>query len=303
MTAYVNPARILVTGAAGNLGRKVVEALASTPWCTTIIGVDRAGDAASFPAHARERLQFITADLSQTDSAWTRLMAGTDAVVHLAAIQPTPDATWQQAVASYDMTLRVLRAAAEQGVRRFVFASSNHVMGGYKDQPLAGQLGPGKLTTALPVAPGTHWHNGIEVVDSTAYATSKAMGERLCAAVAALSGGRLTSVALRIGWAQPGDNDPNDINYAGAAETPPPGATLDEQSRIALRWFRNMWLSNGDLARLFIAAVSADGADWPDGSVIVNGVSDNGGMDWDLGSARRYLGYAPQDDLYRLIAE
>lgn len=302
MTDFVKPARILVTGAAGNLGRKVVEALASTPWCTTIIGVDHAGNAAGFPAQVRDRLQFVTADLTQSDSAWTRLMAGTDAVVHLAAVQPTPEATWQQAMASYDMTLSVLRAAAEQGVRRFVFASSNHVMGGYKDQPLAGRLGPGKLTTSLPVAPGTHWHNGVEAVDSTAYATSKAMGERLCAAVAALSGGGLTSVALRIGWTLPGENDPNDINYAGAAHTPPPGATIDEESRIALRWFRNMWLSNGDLRRLFIAAVSADGAGWPAGSVIVNGVSDNGEMDWDLGSARQYLGYAPQDNLYRQIA-
>jgi hypothetical protein len=31
-------------------------------------------------------------------------------------------------------------------------------------------------------------------------------------------------------------------------------------------------------------------------------VSDNGEMDWDLGSARQYLGYAPQDNLYRMIA-
>lgn len=303
MTDSLKPARVLVTGAAGNVGRKAVEALASTPWCASIVGIDRAGEAASFSAQAQARLQFVTADLTQADGAWTGLMDGVDAVLHFAAIQPTPDATWQEAMASYDMTLGVLTAAAAHGVGRFVFASSNHVMGGYKDQPLAGRMGPGKLTTTLPVAPGTHWHNGVGMVDSTAYATSKAMGERLCKSVALLSGGRLTSVSLRIGWTQPGENDPNDINYAGAAHTPPAGATLDEESRIALRWFRNMWLSNGDLARLVVAAVSADGTDWPGGSVIVNGVSDNAGMDWDLVSARAYLGYAPQDDLYRLIRD
>ncbi|WP_205296613.1 hypothetical protein, partial [Escherichia coli] len=76
-------------------------------------------------------------------------------------------------------------------------------------------------TAELPPAPGTRWNNGTEDVYSLAYGTSKAMGERLCKAVGAVSaanGGKLSIVSLRIGWALPDDNDPNDINYSGTAD-------------------------------------------------------------------------------------
>ena len=202
------------------------------------------------------------------------------------------------------MTLNVLQAAATRGVRRFVFASSNHAMGAYKDQPLAATIGPGKLTAELPPAPGTRWNNGTEDVYSLAYGTSKAMGERLCKAIAEVSaanGGKLSIVSLRIGWALPDENDPNDINYSGTAGTPVPDELPDEASRIALRWFRNMWLSNGDLRRLFLSAVTADPESWPAPAIVVNGVSNNSGMDWGLETGRKLLGYDPQDDLYALI--
>jgi len=301
---YQTPARVLVTGVAGNLGHKVVEALASTPWCTSIIGVDWVEQNVEFSPQAAERFQWVIADLTRADGAWTNLLDGVDAVIHLAAIHSTPDATWEQALASYGMTLNVLKAAATRGARRFVFASSNHAMGAYKDQPLAGAIGPGKLVAELDPAPGTRWHNGIEEVYSLAYGTSKAMGERLCktvAAVSAASGGKLSTVSLRIGWALPDENDPNDINHSGTAGTPVPGAVADEQSRIALRWFRNMWLSNDDLRRLFLCAVTADPASWPAPAIVVNGVSNNRGMDWGLETGRKLIGYDPQDDLYALL--
>ncbi|MGM3277618.1 NAD-dependent epimerase/dehydratase family protein [Ralstonia sp. 24A2] len=304
MADYQNPARILVTGVAGNLGRKVVEALASTPWCTSIIGVDWVQQNVAFSPQAAERFRWVVADLTQADGAWAELLNNVDAIIHLAAIHSTPDATWEQALASYGMTLNVLEAAATRGVRRFVFASSNHAMGAYKDQPLAGTIGPGQLTAELAPAPGTRWNNGIEDVYSLAYGTSKAMGERLCKAVGAVSaaaGGKLSIVSLRIGWALPDENDPNDINYSGTADTPVPTEVPDEASRIALRWFRNMWLSNADLRRLFLRSVMADPAGWPAPAIVVNGVSNNRGMDWGLETGRKLIGYDPQDDLYALI--
>ncbi len=303
MAAFHPPARILVTGVAGNLGRKVVEALAGTPWCTSIIGIDWVEQSVQFSPQAAQRLRWVVADLTQADGAWTALLDEVDAVIHLAAIHSTPDATWEQALASYGMTLNVLQAAATRGVHRFVFASSNHAMGAYKDQPLAGTIGPGKLVAELDPAPGTRWHNGIEAVHSLAYGTSKAMGERLCKAVAAVSDGRLSIVSLRIGWALPDDNDPNDINHSGTADTPVPGSVPDEASRVALRWFRNMWLSNDDLRRLFIAAVTADPAHWPAPAIVVNGVSNNRGMDWGLETGRSLLGYDPRDDLYARLTQ
>ncbi len=297
-SAEIQPRTVVVTGAAGNVGRKVVEALATHDWCASIIGVDLSEPRHPYSAPAQARLRFVTADLTRNDEAWQSAMAAADTVVHVAAVNPVPDCMVAEAVASFGMTSNVALWAARCDVRRLIFASSNHVMGGYKDAPLAAGMGPGKLTTDLEPAPGTRWHNGTAAIDSVGYGYSKLMGERLCATVAEQSGGQLTTVSIRIGWTQVGDNHPSSISHAG---TPASGvieapATLD--GRLALRWFRNMWLSNADLARLFTAAVQADPSRWPTPAVVINGTSDNRAMDWDLASARTWIGYHPQDDIY-----
>lgn len=294
----MTPRIIVVSGACGNLGRKVIEALAATPWCERIIGIDRHDDISAFSVEARSRLTLGVGDLTRREPAWCEALAGADAVVHLAANNPAPDASWAQALASVDMTANLLLAAAEAGVGRFVFASSNHVMGGYKDAPLADAMGPGRLTTELEPAPGTRWHNGLRIVDSIAYSTSKVMGERLCRAVTEADGNGLTSVALRIGWTQPGENDPRTINHSGTHWGDAADQAMSEDDRRTLRWYRGMWLSNADLATLVVAAVTADPAGWPSRSIIVNGVSRNRGTDWDLTSAKALIGYTPRDDLY-----
>jgi len=292
---------VMVTGAGGNLGQKVVEALTRQPWCKKVIGIDRSGDYSKFSAQARERLELIKGDLTLRGGAWTQAMAQVDSVIHFAALHPLPDATWAQSLASYDMTLNLLLEAVTQNVERFVFASSNHAMGAYKDQPLAAQMGPGLLTTDLLPAPGTRWYNGVHEEHSLAYGTSKVMGEKLCAAVAELAAGKLSAVSVRVGWSLTGDNDPRDITHSGSPASSAEAAQLDDDAKRALRWFRNMWLSNGDLERLFIASVVADSSGWPSQAVIVNGVSNNTGMDWDLSTARQYLGFEAQDDLYRHV--
>ncbi|MDX7951978.1 NAD(P)-dependent oxidoreductase [Lichenihabitans sp. Uapishka_5] len=291
---FAIPSSVLVTGAAGNLGRKLVSALLQAPWCRRVVGLDLAAVPES---SADDRLSFVTGDLTDPAGSWVEALVGLDAVVHLAAENPDVDATWLQAARSFDMTANLGLAAARHGVRRFVFASSNHVMGGYKDAPLADRLRPSGLTATLPPAPGTRWHDGTRQQDSTAYATAKLMGERFCAAMAAGSGGSLTSVALRIGWAQPGDNRPDTISHAGSVIGGLPEADTPE-ARRDLRWFRGMWLSNPDLAALALAAVSADPSAWPQPGIVVNGVSNNRDTDWDLASGARLIGYRPGSDLF-----
>ena len=63
-----------------------------------------------------------------------------------------------------------------------------------------------------------------------------------------------------------------------------------------------MWLSNADLAGLFLAAVTANSRAWPAPGIVVNGMSANRGMDWDMSAATQWLGYQPQDDLYTQIS-
>ncbi|GAB2286246.1 hypothetical protein Dimus_020666 [Dionaea muscipula] len=290
----------MVTGAGGNLGGKAVEALAGSPWCERIVATLFGDEAPPFSAAAQAKLTIVRADLSRFDPAWDKAMAEVDAVLHCAAANPVPEATWDEAAASFDMVQALGLAALRHGVKRMVFLSSNHVMGGYKNAPLADRIGPGLLTTALPSAPGTHWHNGQEEVDSTGYAASKLMGERCMALLAEESGGRLTTVTIRIGWVLRGENKASGVNLSGtpggAAETDE--SALDDASVTALRWFRAMWLSNRDFTQLITKSLTADPAAWPGPAILVNGNSRNRNMGWSVEEAQRWLGYDPQDDLY-----
>lgn len=283
-----DPLRVAITGANGNLGRKLIAAFLKTPEIVAIHALDR--DAAGLSAFGDPRLVPVTVDLRSPvlDDA----LAGLDAVVHLAAQNPYPDATWEDASASFDITAGVVEASARAGLRRFVFASSNHVMGGYKDTPV-GQS-DGGLSTDLPPLVGTRVKTPEGLIDSTAYAAAKLMGERLVAAKAAA--GAFSGVSLRIGWCQPSENRPETLSAAG---TPKAVAVEDDPEREAdLRWFKAMWLSNGDLVRCVSAALHADASKWPSRAVVVNAMSANRPSPWDLSAGRKLLGYHPLDDVW-----
>ena len=87
---------------------------------------------------------------------------------------------------------------ARAGVRRVVYASSNHVLGGYKDDPE-----PALLTTDLLPRPGTRYVADGEARDSTPYGSAKLFGERLGRCCADADG--LSVLAVRIGWVRPGE--------------------------------------------------------------------------------------------------
>lgn len=294
------PRHVLITGAGGNLGAKSVEILSRLPWCHRITALHSPRRPAPPPSG---KVTSHGADLADAAGDWRRHLEGVDAVLHLAAVNPVPESDWADAMASADMTFNLGLVALATGVRRFVNCSSNHAIGGYKDPPLAATVSGGRMSEDLPPAPGTRWNNGRIDINSTPYGASKAFAERFLVMLAAQSGGRMTTLSLRIGWALPGANDPRDISVSGS----PTGqgateAAAPDEAR-ALRWFRNMWISNGDFERLAIAALTADATGWPAPGLIINGVSDNAGTDWSLAAARRYLGYAPQDDIYRHLAK
>jgi dTDP-4-dehydrorhamnose reductase len=295
------PARILITGAGGNLGRKLITHLMEADWCKAIIAVDRSAVALeALLSLGTDKIAPVTADLTDPhDQGWRGALRKADAVVHFAAQNPYPDASWEDSCASLDMTLHLAGAAVDAGVRRFVFASSNHVMGRYKDEPLAETLSPGGLTTDLTPGPGTRWHNGERMLDGTPYAVSKLMGERACAAAAARSD-TLTAVSVRIGWTQPGDNAPETIDATGVPGKDAPDAPGAERT---LRWFRNMWLSNRDFVQAVDRALLASPQTWPSRAIVVNAMSANEGMAWDLEGARRLMGYEAQDDLWRELQQ
>ena len=284
--------RVLVTGANGNLGNKLIRFLLAGQWCESVIALDR--DFATDRLPEDPRLARITGDLCDKTAAWRESLAYVDGVVHLAAQHPMPDATWADSVASIDMTLSLIGAAAEANVKRIVFASSNHVMGGYKETPYATK--PSALTVDLDPRPGTRYRVGEVQLAPDAYAVAKLVGERALMARAEVDG--LSAVALRIGWCQSGDNHPSTLSAAGIPDAP--GADSPEAAHD-LRWFRQMWLSNGDYCGFVEAALRADATRWPTPAIVVNAMSNNAGTAWDLQPARTLLGYRPVDDVWAAL--
>src|SRR5437588_7432614 len=76
---------VLLTGATGNVGTSVLEALADEPAVEEIVGLARRCPERSFP-----RTRFRSADITRDDL--TEVFSGADAVIHLAwLIQPGRD--------------------------------------------------------------------------------------------------------------------------------------------------------------------------------------------------------------------
>ncbi len=250
---------VLITGATGNLGAKLRRHLEGR-FELRLLDIDPRGDDDVQPV-----------DLSQWDEDWVEQFHDVNSVVHLAA-DPMAHQVWPKLIGpNVDAVANVYQAAALAGVERVIFASSNHVMGGYQHEPE-----PAKITTDLAPRTGTKYVVAGEPRDSTPYATAKLFGERLGKSFADSMG--LSVIAVRIGWVRPGENRPDEI----PAERGP--------------WFRLMWLSNRDFCQLMERTIAAD----PEISfAVINGMSANTGMRWDIDATSEWVGYEPQDDVNR----
>ncbi len=236
----VGRTRVVVTGSTGNLGQKAVAALAA--------GGDF--DVVRIGRNSHGAADVITADLTRYDDSWAMAFKGAGAVLHLAA-DPKPVAAWGSIQSlNIDLALNVFRAAEAAVVPRFIFASSNWVLGGYRfrEERLHGGLAP------RPVNP---------------YGASKLFIERYGLALAAR--GAMAVLCLRIGYCQPGANKPGPHMAYG-------------------RWGQEMWLGNDDWAQAVVRSLTAP----IDGAAVVNVVSRNHGMRWDMDETRAAIGYEAQ---------
>jgi UDP-glucose 4-epimerase len=133
--------RIVITGATGNIGTSLLEALVTTPEVTEIVGVARRRPAWDLP-----KTSFAAVDVRSPGLATT--LAGASALVHLAwAFQPThqPLATWDVNVLG---SIAAFEAAAAAGVRTIVYSSS---VGAYSPAP-GRQVDESWPTHSLPTA-------------------------------------------------------------------------------------------------------------------------------------------------------
>ena len=161
---------MLLTGATGGIGKLLEERLGST-YDLVIQGRS--------PADEEQEQTLNVADLDEYDEV-RGLMDGVDVVVHLAGAA-SPESGWDTVLEANIIGMRnMLEAARDAGVRRFVFASSNHAMGMYD------RLGQ------WPVYP-----HHLPRPDSL-YGVSKVFGETLGRFYHDEYG--MEFIALRIGW-------------------------------------------------------------------------------------------------------
>jgi nucleoside-diphosphate-sugar epimerase len=117
--------RVVVTGASGNVGTSVLEALGAEPQVTEIVGIAR-----RVPEVEMAKVEWVGADV--VSDALEPIFEGADAVVHLAwAIQPGRDESVTERI-NVEGSRRVFEATAAAKVPALIHASS---VGAYSPGP------------------------------------------------------------------------------------------------------------------------------------------------------------------------
>lgn len=146
--------RVVVTGATGNVGTSVLDALAREPRVEEVVGLAR-----RLPEIDKPKVRWVHADVASAQLA--PHFHGADAVVHLAwAIQPSHDEEAMERT-NVEGSRRVFEAVGDAGVGALVYASS---VGAYSPGPKHDRVDESWPTAGIP---------------SSAYSRHKVAVERL----------------------------------------------------------------------------------------------------------------------------
>jgi nucleoside-diphosphate-sugar epimerase len=251
--------RVLITGADGRIGRVLRSGLADRYELRSL-------------THKPAPFDSFVGDVTDLESI-RPAFDGVDAVVHLAG-NPSVRATWDAVLpANIVGTRNVYEAAATAGVPLVIYASSNHAIGMYEVDGAPGIHQPGH---------GRSYDEHAEVRPDSLYGVTKLFGEAIGRYFVERRGLRV--IALRIGSVSEDDDPATPMTVEAAPEKP-----LTEDQQVARH--AAVWLSHRDCVSLVSAAIDADAVRW----VIAYGVSDNVARFWSLESARRLLGWWPDD--------
>ncbi len=283
--------KVLVTGASGYIASLVLPEFRSRFNLVLADSRDRSRNGDRIAG-------VVTADFSDPDrSKYQALFEGVDAVVHLAYRHSATaqGSTWGADVPPIErfpvefqnvqMAQNVYRAAYDAGVRRVVVASSNHAADWYEHNLIHAR----KKEMAYP--------HELPLLDNF-YGWSKAAYELLAFPYACgIFGRKMECVLVRIG---------NPYETDGPAHMRDPAPSVQHGGTGASNFKRNLGahLSARDCSQLFVKAVEAPGT-WDEHGVpwtVVYGISANTRAFWSLETARRVLGYEPQDDSEKKFA-
>jgi len=237
-----------ITGANGTVGRVLMEGLREDY---------------SVRAITRRAVDMPSTVVAFDDiEALTGAFEGVEALIHLGA-NPSPDASWKSIVENnIDATHNTFEAGRLAGVKRMIFASTNHTMHGHTIRTTPETLDPDKKVR-------------LELLDApnpdSFYAVSKLLGENLGRLYFEKHG--IEFVGMRIGWLIQ-ENDPS-TKVGTSAED----------------YMRAMWLSHRDCVEAHRCAIEAEV-----GFTNAYVISRNDRRVFDLDETERVLGYRPQDN-------
>jgi NAD+ dependent glucose-6-phosphate dehydrogenase len=265
--------RVVLVGAAGYVAQRMFAAL-DERWDLVPL------DVRNTTREGRPVPRLIVADLTQSDrDAYRRHFRGADAVIHCGFVrapgmtadtwQDNSDAKFQAEHANIALAYNVYRVALEERVRRVVVCSSNHASDYYERLVWDGRVD--MVTPEMPPR-SDNW-----------YGWSKASYELLgfVFATGKVDGRALEVVQWRIG----GPRD-DDIERVKPGDVPTMHRAL------------GAYLSARDQVQQAIRMVETPDITDENGIpfLIVYGISGNTHRFWSLASARRKLGYRPEDD-------
>jgi UDP-glucose 4-epimerase len=263
--------RVVLTGAAGYVAQRMLDALRAKFDLVLLDAVDKTRGGSAVPG-------LHVVDLTNEDrDRYRQLFRGTDAVIHCAFTRPPRDGGWKDTsdvrfraeYANIAMAYNVYRTALEEGVRRLLVCSSNHAADYYERLWM-----DDKVELVTPEMPAR---------SDNFYGWSKASYELLgfVFATGAVDGRKLEIVQWRIG--APRDDDMEKIA---------PGDTK------AMHRALGSYLSARDQAQQAIRAIETERIEDLHGVpyLVIYGISGNTHRFWSLESARRVLGYQPEDD-------
>jgi UDP-glucose 4-epimerase len=265
--------RVVVTGAAGYVAQRMLPELRER-WDLVLLDVrPTTRDGKTVPG-------LVVADLTKPDrNEYRQHFKGADAVIHCGFVSaPKLDATtWQDNSdakfwaehTNVALAYNVCRVALEEGVRRVVVCSSNHAADYYERLVWDGRLD--MVTPEMPPR-SDNW-----------YGWAKAAYELLgfVFATGKVDGRKLEIVQWRIGGPRDDDIDqvkPGDIKVMHRAL----GAYLSQRDQVQ------------QAVRMVETEDIRDEHGVP--FLIVYGISGNTHRFWSLASARRKIGYKPEDD-------
>lgn len=143
--------RLLLTGAAGGFGQVLRETL--RPYANVL----RLSDIAEMAPSVDDREEVQVCDLANKDAVH-QLVEGVDAIVHFGGV--SIERPFEEILgANICGVFHIYEAARRHGVKRVIFASSNHVIGFYKQTETidAHSLAARTATTVCPSPTAKTW--------------------------------------------------------------------------------------------------------------------------------------------------